>query len=379
MDSYYLWGFLLLLVFIYPYFLYPISLRFFNFFFKEKVLSCEKDKDYTYALVFCAYNEERSLKSKINNVRELKKIYPNLEIYAYSDASTDGTNKILREASDVINVTIGEEQVGKATGMGVLVGKVTADIVIFTDANVILDNQAIAKMEAYFCDTRISTVAGTLLYTNQGDTSTSYVGGAYWKLEEKIKKLESLSGSTVGADGSIFAVRKSSLVKVPPDLLDDFVSSYSPIFTGQRIVSANDVIAYEELITNSGKEFKRKIRIGCRAYRTHQYLWEDVKRLKMLDIFKYVSHKILRWFGAIPLVLASVFITMGFVSDFGLLITMLLLIMFFSSAYLFGISKAPLSHIIEILSGVFGTFFGVCQAIFGNETYQIWTPSQRGK
>ena len=101
---------------------------------------------------------------------------------------------------------------------------------IFTDANVVLDPATVPRLLEYFDDPNVGGVCGTLTYVNPGETSTARTSSTYWKLEEVIKKLETRSGSTMGADGSIFATRLRYYPKVPSHLLDDFITSMSVIF-----------------------------------------------------------------------------------------------------------------------------------------------------
>ena len=52
------------------------------------------------SLAFCAYNEEAVLPAKIENLRRLRDAEPDLEILAYSDASSDRTVALLQAEAD---------------------------------------------------------------------------------------------------------------------------------------------------------------------------------------------------------------------------------------------------------------------------------------
>src|SRR3546814_9893419 len=109
--------------------------------------------------------------------------------------------------------------------MNTLVQAAQGDVVVFTDANVTVDPAALAALRRSFADPIVGCVCGHLVYTNGDEGATAAVGSFYWRLEERIKALESRSGSTMGAEGSIFAVRRRRYRPVPPDNLDDrFVS-----------------------------------------------------------------------------------------------------------------------------------------------------------
>ena len=123
-------------------------------------------------------------------------------------------------------------------------------------------------------------------------------GSLYWRFEEAVKSLESASGSVMGADGSIFAIRRKLHVRPPPDLIDDMYVSLSILCRGARIVRVPDAIAHEEAVSRSREEFRRKVRIACQAFNVHRALRPHFEGLGMLDRYKYLSHKLLRWMTA---------------------------------------------------------------------------------
>ena len=120
-------------------------------------------------------------------------------------------------------------------------------------------------------------------------------GSLYWRFEEMLKRLETDSGSVMGADGSLFAIRRKLFRKPAPDIIDDMHTSLSILCDGYRVVRAEDVLAYERSVSSTGEEFRRKVRISCRAFNCHRLLWPRLSGLPALDLYKYVSHKFLRW------------------------------------------------------------------------------------
>jgi cellulose synthase/poly-beta-1,6-N-acetylglucosamine synthase-like glycosyltransferase len=333
----------------------------------------------TAALIFCAYNEEQSLPEKIENIRALKKLHPDLEVLAYSDCSDDRTNELLLEASDVLTPFLGKSRTGKVLGMQKLVSMTKAEIVIFTDANVILEPSSLGRLLQYFTDPTIGSVAGTLHYVSENssmDTATAKVGGLYWRLEEKLKRLESETGSTMGADGAIFARRRRHYPMLPGHLVDDLATSISVIFNDLRCVSAPDVIAYEQSVAISSEEFSRKRRIACGSINTYWYLLPQLRKMSRLNRFKFFSHKTIRWAGAFFL-LASVLCVWigGSMMGYPMLMTGILLggsILL----WVLGALGAPMfATAYEVLLAIFATGIGIAEALVGN-TYQIWTPSK---
>jgi len=371
-------GFGFLIVFIYPYLIYPLILSFFPRHPYSPDLNIDVSQ-LTAALIFCAYNEEQSLPEKIENIRALKKLHPDLEVLAYSDCSDDRTNELLLEAADVLTPVLGKSRTGKVLGMQKLVSLTKAEIIIFTDANVILEPSSLNRLLQYFTDPTIGSVAGTLLYVSEDpckETATAKVGGLYWRLEEKLKRLESETGSTMGADGAIFARRRQHYPILPGHLVDDMATSISVIFNGLRCISASDVIAYEQSVAVSSEEFSRKRRIACGSINTYWYLLPQLRKMSLLNRFKFFSHKTIRWAGAFFLLASILCIWIGgSMMGYPLLMTSLVLggsVMLWA----LGALGAPMfATAYEVLLAIFATGVGLVEALVGN-TYQTWTPSK---
>ncbi|MCB2015860.1 MAG: glycosyltransferase [Sphingobium sp.] len=364
---------LLLIVFLHPYLFYPLSLRL----MKAYPLKARQGPQPTATMLFSAYNEERTLPAKLRNIEEIKALHPDLEVLAYSDMSSDATLTLLNSRPDLVRVIAASERTGKATGMRLMVEQAKGDICIFTDANVMLDPQSVGALLSYFRDERIGGVSGTLRYVNEGESATASAGGLYWRLEETIKALESRCGSMMGADGSIFATRRALYPAVPPHLLDDMIASLSVTFSGYRLISAPDVVAYERNTTDARDEFRRKRRIAARSFNTHRYLWPQIREhYTPGGLYKYVSHKWLRWMGAPVAMLCALALTAALVMDdkgvWALILWAMGLLMIALGEVL---RIRPFSTFTNILTAIVATFIGVMDAKRGR-TYQTWAPAK---
>lgn len=363
----------LLLLFLHPYVSYPLSLLLFP---EKPARRGSGPRPRSASLFFAAYNEERALPAKIANLEAIKALHPEMDIVAYSDMSSDRTLDMLAARPELLRVVPSTERTGKATGMRRMVASSHADICIFTDANVLLDPHAIDRLLDYFSDPQIGGVAGTLRYINDKDSLTTEVSGLYWRLEEWIKRQESRSGSIMGADGSIFATRRSLYPVVPPHLLDDMTVSMSTTFAGYRLIHAGDVLAYEKNATASADEFRRKRRIACRAFNTHRHLWPQIWRsYGAADIYKYVSHKLLRWLG-LPILALSGLCATGALLIAGeagwamALWATAIIMLFLARAHI-----RPFGQIGEILWSISAIFVGLTDSWRG-QTYQTWAPAK---
>jgi cellulose synthase/poly-beta-1,6-N-acetylglucosamine synthase-like glycosyltransferase len=256
------------------------------------------------SLLFCAYDEAATMPEKLANLAMLKARHPALEILAFDDGSSDDTAALIAGQGDLVTLVRGPGRSGKAHGMKRLAARATGEVLIFTDANVLLDPDAIDNLLARYADPDIGGVLGSLHYLGEGESATARVGSLYWRVEEWLKDEESRTGNVLGADGSIFSIRSGLYPDFPDDVLDDLTVSMAVVFAGKRLVKAKDVIARERLVTARAEEYRRKVRIAARAWHTHRHLAPKLHDMAALDRFKYASRKIVRWFGG-PFILTG--------------------------------------------------------------------------
>lgn len=364
---------------IHPFLTYPLSLWLVRrlHFIPLRPAASPGDRP-SLALCFCAYREEHVIRDKIANLIALQERNPDLKVYVYVDGHADRTGEILSAHRDRFTVLWSEERTGKTVGMNRLVALAEADIIVFTDANVMLDPAAPERISAYFRDPEVGCVCGHLRYTKSGSV-TGEVGSLYWRLEETIKQLESDTGSVMGADGSIFAIRRRLHQPPPPDIIDDMYVSFRILLDGHRVVRAPDALASEESVTSSKEEFRRKVRIACQAFNVHRLLWPELLRLDAWNLYKYVSHKLLRWLSIYNLVLAASLFTAVLLYDHLEWIAL--------GLWLAGVSLITAGKVLEprllgslssMLEALAATGVGVWQSLRGNR-FQTWTPASSNR
>jgi cellulose synthase/poly-beta-1,6-N-acetylglucosamine synthase-like glycosyltransferase len=366
-----------LLLALHPFVTYPLSLALLKK-LRGRVPSHANGHtatDLTFAVCMCAYNEERVIEAKVRNLLALREREPTLAIHVYVDAATDRTVDILRRYADVIDVFVATERHGKTYGMNLLSARAQADILIFTDANVFLDSNCVADLRQHFSDGAVGCVCGNLNYTNGGSSVTAQSGSLYWRFEEALKRLESDTGSMMGADGSIFAIRRE-LRHAPPDhIIDDMYVSLMTIVEGYRLVQARNVRAYEESVTHAGEEFNRKVRIACQAFNVHRLLWPRLRKLDALTRYKYLSHKFIRWLSIYFLVLAALTFLLGLtVAGYAAIALMLAILGVFGLVLGSRWSVTPFAQLVDLLTAFAGAGVGVWRSLRG-ERFQTWTPA----
>ena len=363
----------LLLLAAHPFTTYPLSLQALAR-LRPRPLHPAAEAPRTAALCVCAYNEEKVIRAKAENMLALREAAPGLELLIYVDAASDRTAEILQEYAGRIQVVVSAERHGKTYGMNLLVARTMAEIVVFSDANVTFAADAVPALLASFADPAVGVVCGHLVYRDAQGVATAETGSLYWRLEEHIKALESATGSAMGADGSIFAVRRALHAPPPPDLIDDMWVSLSVLCRGGRVIRTGDAVAYEDAVSRPAEEFRRKVRIACQAFNVHRALWPRLRGLPALDLYKYVSHKLLRWLTIYLLAASGVCLLGGLtLAGYGSAALLLAILGVAGAAVAARVRRGPLAALWDILGAFVATGIGVWRSLQG-QRFQTWNP-----
>lgn len=362
---------LFLLLSIHPFVTYPLSLMPFR---RRHSFPTVQSSLPSFAICVCAYNEERTIAEKARNMIAVADAVPRCELFIYVDGASDRTLERLEPFRDRIKVVAAEVRRGKSHGMNMLVDRCTAEIVVFTDANVELDNNVLPELAPWFSDPSVGCVCGHLVYSNPDESAMSSSGSLYWRIEEAIKQLESDAYSVVGADGSLFAIRRSAHHVVPDDIIDDFYVSMKILIDGMRVVRAPNALAFEKSATSTYDEFRRKIRIACQAFNVHRLIWPQIWPKPVLA-YCYVSHRLLKWVIGYNLLLAGLFFLLAMLAVFPPTPVLAALVLAAAAfAVLVMMKFGPALKILAMLLSFAGTAWGVWRSVRGDK-FQTWTPT----
>lgn len=214
------------------------------------------------SVVMSALNEEGRIGVRLDNL--LAQQYPaeQLEIIVVSDGSTDNTCEIVRSYAGR-NVRLLElpDKRGKALAVNLGVSEARGDIVIFADARQRFEPNVISRLVANFSDASVGCVSGELMFLENADSSIQAEMGAYWKYEKQIRKMESRSGSVIGATGAIYALRRALYKPLPEGtLLDDVLTPLNVVRQGFRCIFDGSAVAYDAVSKDASQEWTRKVR-----------------------------------------------------------------------------------------------------------------------
>ncbi len=262
------------------------------------------------ALIIPAYNEEDFISIKIKNTLELDYPRQKLSVIFITDGSTDQTPEIISKYSQ-FKLMHQPERKGKPAAMNRAMKTVTEPVVIFCDANTLLNKDCINEIVKHYADPKVGGVAGEkkILQTSQV-TTTSSGEGLYWKYESFIKKMDSAFYSVVGAAGELFSLRTALYDAIEENtVIEDFVTSLRICLKGYIIRYEPRAYAMETSSVSMKEEQKRKIRISAGAFQAMLVLKPlfNVIRYPKLS-FQFISHRVLRW-ALCPFCLLLIFIS----------------------------------------------------------------------
>lgn len=267
---------------------------------KERFKKAEKPKNTMFpevTLFIAAYNEQDVIEEKMKNTLALDYPKDKLKIVWITDGSNDKTNELLK-AYDSVIVLFQPQRQGKTVAINRGMQYVHTPIVIFTDANTMINKKAVKEIVNCFVDEKVGCVAGEKrIEMKDRDEAAAGGEGIYWKYESALKALDSRLCTAIGAAGELFAIRKDLFEQMENDtLLDDFILSLRIAQKGYKIAYCNTAFAIETASASMQDEEKRKVRIAAGGL---QSIWRlrsllNIFKYRILS-FQYISHRVLRW------------------------------------------------------------------------------------
>lgn len=248
-------------------------------------------------LIVAAYNEADCIDEKIRNSLSLRYPQGRLHIWIVTDGSDDATPQRVAQYSSVRHF-FQPERKGKIAAVNRVMPLVTTPVVIFTDANTLLNEHAAINLARHFKDSKVGAVAGEKRVSSGEQDAASGAGeGFYWKYESALKRWDSALYSVVGAAGELFSVRTDLYEEVPADtIIEDFYLTLSIAQAGYRVVYEPDAYAVEGPSASVKEELKRKVRIAAGGIQAIVRLRALLNPFRYgILSFQYISHRVLRW------------------------------------------------------------------------------------
>jgi cellulose synthase/poly-beta-1,6-N-acetylglucosamine synthase-like glycosyltransferase len=364
---------------IYPYLGYPAVLWLLGGMLgRERKIEGEDSPFYpSISMIIPVCNEEKRIERKLANTEALRYPADRLQVLFVSDGSTDRTVELIRkQARGAMTLIERPVRQGKAAALNAGLEHATHDIVIFSDASIELESDALRHIVQGFRDPAIGCISG--------EDKIAESGGEAWygRYELLIRRLESKVHSIVGASGSFYAQRRELCVPFAEGLAPDFLSVLRTVEQGFRAISEPKAVGMMTSVKDSNQEFERKVRTLIRGM-TALFSYARVLNPVRFGVFavEMFSHKVLRWSVPVFLITALFSSVLLIDSPWFLFVTAIQVAFYLVALLAF----SGWAVIRQSLPGKIALYFSIVNAAILvawvkyaiGVRQELWTPSQR--
>lgn len=258
----------------------------------------------TVSIIAPVFNEARHIETKIRNTSALAYPRERMEVIYVSDGSTDGTTDVIRTTAPGSVLVELPERGGKAAALNAGLAVARHDVIVFTDASILLEADAVRRIARWFALPEVGCVSGEDRIEGGGGEAL------YGRYELLIRRWESDIHSIVGASGCFYAQRRSLCDPFTPGMAPDFLSALRTVRKGFRALADPDARGTMVAVHGSRREFERKVRTILRGITA---LAGEIRLLNPLRYgafaFALWSHKIARWI--VPACLLAMLVANG--------------------------------------------------------------------
>jgi glycosyltransferase involved in cell wall biosynthesis len=257
-------------------------------------------------VILPVHNEGRRIESKMRNLLELDYPLYRMQLIVIGDGCTDDTlERAARAGGSRVIAHPLPARAGKAAALNAGLERATGEILVFTDAGILLDRGALASLVGHFQDPVVGCVSGED-YVEGGASE-----GLYGRMELFVRREEARLHSIAGASGCFYGMRRALCPPFRTGMAPDFLSVLETVRSGHRAVCEPAARGFMAATNSQRAEFSRKARTFLRGL-TALFGNADLLNPARYPAFAFVlwSHKLMRWLGPLSLLLclASAFV-----------------------------------------------------------------------
>jgi cellulose synthase/poly-beta-1,6-N-acetylglucosamine synthase-like glycosyltransferase len=275
----------------YPYAIYPALLVLANRLRGRGLPSPPVGFQPEVSIILPVHNEAGRVAAKVHNLLELDYPADRLEIIVVGDGCTDDSLQVANsEGRGRVRVIDLPDRAGKAAALNAGVAHARGEICVFTDAGILLEPTAFARLVGHFADPGIGCVSGEDRISEGGGE------GLYARLEMLLRREEARLASIAGASGCYYAQRKALCTPFTAGMAPDFLSVLNTVRAGQRAICEPEAVGYLTVTPSMGVEYNRKVRTFLRG------ITALFSNAALMNPFRYpafsfilLSHKLMRW------------------------------------------------------------------------------------
>lgn len=268
-------------------------------------LNIKNDYTPSTAILVPAYNEEKIIRLKLENLAKV--VYPKdkMEIVVLNDSSTDNTVQevnqyIANNPSQKISIFDSKEHLGKTGCLNHVLKTIKADVVIISDADCFWQHDILGKALSYLSDPNVGAITAREYLLNPQDTWVTLGEQLYDSTVQAIRIGESKLHSTIFFQGG-FAAYKRNVLEEFNHATDDSGTALDVVQRSKRAILIPEI----GFFTVSPTVWRNKISIKIRRASHLQKLWARClnllvhgnlsmpKRIAVPEIFLHIFNPLL--------------------------------------------------------------------------------------
>jgi cellulose synthase/poly-beta-1,6-N-acetylglucosamine synthase-like glycosyltransferase len=235
------------------------------------------DPDYrpTFTVFIPCFNEVDNIRAKIENALALDYPAEKLEVVIADDGSVDGTAETARAClkekgllepgpgHPQFRIETFPENLGKTRMMNELTPTCRGEVIVYTDANVFFEPDALKGFAELFADPEVGCLSGNLtqLPPEGEETGTAYGNTFLRRYEDRLKIWEGTVATCLFVQGGHMALRRELYRPSPPEVSPDTLLGAAAWAEGKRTLMAQRAMAWEHTQTRIEGGFRRESRM----------------------------------------------------------------------------------------------------------------------
>lgn len=248
------------------------------------------------SFILPVFNEENHIIEKLTNIYAgVRATDIDVDVLIGSDGCTDKTCVMVQDFIKEHGLTNWRlhqfENEGKGQTINKLVQAAQGDLIISTDADTLMEEDAInIIVEAFKGDDGLGCLSCIPTYRSK----RMGIHSLYWSFEILLRSLESRLGKLIVVTGWLYAYRKKVFRDLPKTAMaDDLWVPLSILLQGYRVEHRLDLKGFSE-ITDEATEVERRKRVMSGGVDIVQRLSGNIRK-DFLLWFIVFSHKVNRW------------------------------------------------------------------------------------
>jgi biofilm PGA synthesis N-glycosyltransferase PgaC len=222
----------------------------------------------TLTMIIATFNEEKVLPRKLANTLGLDYPRDKFEILVVDSGSTDSTRSIVNDSMHnknqaKIRLLTQEERLGKSAALDYAFRNCSSEIIVLSDADVMVSQDALLQAAANFNDATVGAVSGVEVIQNPDESSTTKLEQGYRSFYNTLRLGETNLDSVMMCESEFSAYRRELLETIPGNsICDDMELTLQTRKKGLRAVYDPSVLFYEYSPSKFSARMKHKIRRG---------------------------------------------------------------------------------------------------------------------